>query len=260
MSGRAKNDEFDERLSRVGLMLDSLSGGMRAVNQRTQVMVGLRDILRQVKALAAEEGADSAEELAKCVVERQSKLEMQVAAGTITKAKRGQEEVVIAELSELARVCAVDGFAAVEARYGQMVASIAPETQEIESKNVWGYYAKMQGGDWPKRFECEVARYGVRLQLKGIAAENETIQFFIPMLGRNRRTDVYVFSDGEFNEEAVDYCTSISGTFTCLDMEFAGTYDIFVGPRLIIFERWEFDKLGNRLNDKGETKMCCSCR
>ena len=127
-------------------------------------------------------------------------------------------------------------------------------------ENVWGYYAKMQGGDWPKRFECEVARYGVRLQLKGIAVENETIQFFIPMLGRNRRADVYVLSDGEFNEEAVDYFTSVSGTLTCLDMEFAGTYDIFVGPRLIIFERWEFDKLGNRLNGKGETKMCCSCR
>ena len=144
VSGRAKNTEFDERLSLVGLMLDSLCGGMRAVNQRTQVMVGLRDILRQVKALAAEEGADSAEELAKCVVERQSKLEMQVAAGTITKAKRGQEEAVIAELSELARVCAGDGFAAVEARYGQMVASIAPETQKIDSKLV-NAFALIQG-------------------------------------------------------------------------------------------------------------------
>ena len=144
VSGRAKNTEFDERLSLVGLMLDSLCGGMRAVNQRTQVMVGLRDILSQVKALAAEEDADSAEELAKCVVERQSKLEMQVAAGTITKAKRGQEEAVIAELSELARVCAADGFAAVEARYGQMVASIAPETQEIESKLV-NAFAFIQG-------------------------------------------------------------------------------------------------------------------
>ena len=127
-------------------------------------------------------------------------------------------------------------------------------------ENVWGYWAKMHGGDWPKRFECEEARYGVRLQLKGVAVENETIQFFIPMMGRNRRADVYVFTDGKFNEEAADYFTSVSGTFTCLDMEFAGTYDIYVGPRLIIFERWEFDKLGNRLNGKGETKMCCSCR
>ena len=127
-------------------------------------------------------------------------------------------------------------------------------------ENAWGYYAKMQGNDWPKRFECEQARYGVQLQLRGVAVENETIQFFIPMMGRSRRADVYIFADGKFNEEAADYFTSVSGTFTCLDMEFAGTYDIFVGPRLIIFERWEFDKLGNRLNGKGETKMCCSCR
>ena len=85
VSGRAKNTEFDERLSLVGLMLDSLCGGMRAVNQRTQVMVGLRDILSQVKA-----------------------------------------------------------FAAVEARYGQMVASIAPETQKIDSKLV-NAFALIQG-------------------------------------------------------------------------------------------------------------------
>ena len=144
VSERAKNAEFDERLSLVGLMLDSLCGGMRAVNQDTQVMVSLRDVLREVKAQAAEEGTDSAEALAKCVIERQSRLEMQVAAGTITKAKRTQEEEVISQLGELARVCSAEGFGAVEALYGQMVGAIAPKTQEIESRLV-NAFAFLQG-------------------------------------------------------------------------------------------------------------------
>lgn len=131
---------------------------------------------------------------------------------------------------------------------------------ECRFENVWAYYAKMKGGKWPQRFCAEDARLGVRLQLRGITVESKDVQFFIPMTGRNRTADVYLFADGEVNDEAADYFTSVSGTFTCLDMEFAGTYDILVGPRLVIFERWEFDKLGNRLNGKGETKMCCSCR
>lgn len=127
-------------------------------------------------------------------------------------------------------------------------------------ENVWAYYAKMKGGKWPQRFCAEDARLGIRLQLRGIAVESKEVQFFIPMTGRNRTADVYLFADGKVNDNAADYFTSVSGTFTCLDMTFAGTYDIYVGPRLVIFERWEFDKLGNRLNGKGETKMCCSCR
>lgn len=127
-------------------------------------------------------------------------------------------------------------------------------------ENVWAYYAKMKGGKWPQRFCAEDARLGIRLQLRGIAVESKEVQFFIPMSGRNRTADVYLFADGKINDNAADYFTSVSGTFTCLDMTFAGTYDIYVGPRLVIFERWEFDKLGNRLNGKGETKMCCSCR
>ena len=131
---------------------------------------------------------------------------------------------------------------------------------ECRFENAWGYYAKMKGEKWPLRFKAEDMRLGIRLQLRGIAVESEDIQFFIPMTGRNRKGDIYVFADGEINEEGLDYFTSVSGRFTCLDLKFEGTYDILVGPRLIVFERWEFDKLGNRLNGKGETKMCCSCR
>ena len=127
-------------------------------------------------------------------------------------------------------------------------------------ENVWGYLSKIRGGKWLERFDADEKRLQVRLQLKGIMVENETIQFFIPMMGRNRRADVYVFGDGKVNEGGLEYFTSVSGTFTCLDMEFAGSYDILVGPFTIVFERWEFDKMGNRLNGKGETKMCCSCR
>lgn len=127
-------------------------------------------------------------------------------------------------------------------------------------ENVWGYWAKLKHPEWPSRFHAERGRLGVRLQLRGITVEGKSLQFYIPMTGRNRRADVFEFVDGNVNEAALDYFTSVSGSFTCLDMEFAGTYDIFVGPRLIVFERWEFDKLGNRLNGKGETKMCCKCR
>ena len=130
---RAEKAEFDERLSILGLMLDSLCGSMKAVNDQTKMLVGVRDALREVKAEVAD-GGDGAEALAAHVVAKQSQLEMQVAAGTITKAKRSLAEALLNELAACERVCAADSFTAVEARYGQSVADLAPSVQDIEAR------------------------------------------------------------------------------------------------------------------------------
>ena len=130
---RAQGAEFDERLSILGLMLDSLCGSMRAVNDATKVAVGVRGALRDVRAHVAE-GADASEELSSRVVERQSQLEMQIAAGTITKAKRSVAERIIAELDECARTVAVDSFSAAETRYEKLVSSLAPQVRDVESR------------------------------------------------------------------------------------------------------------------------------
>ena len=64
----------------------------------------------------------------------QSQLEMQVAAGTITKAKRERMEQVVAELACMARVAESGGFSAVEKAFAVLVGEISPITQAIESQ------------------------------------------------------------------------------------------------------------------------------
>lgn len=130
---RARKAEFDERLSVLGLMLDSLCGSMRAVNETTKMLVAVRDVLRDVRARVSE-GESAAGFLYACATERQSQLEVRIAAGTATKAGRSAAERVIAELGECARVAESVSFSAVEKRYSEQVASIASRVAEIEAR------------------------------------------------------------------------------------------------------------------------------
>ncbi len=131
---RAQGAEFDERLSLIGLMLDSLCGSMRAINQKTALLVELRDVLRDAKACVVDSGANAAADLKSRARTLQSQLEMQVAAGTITKAKRERMEQVVAELACMARVAESGGFSAVEKAFAVLVGEISPIMQAIESQ------------------------------------------------------------------------------------------------------------------------------
>ena len=134
---RARAAEFDERLSIVGLLLDALGGDMRSIVFDTDVLVALRDDLRAVKAAVAE-GADGAELLEATRAERLSRLELSVAAGTVTADKRDKLEREVDALGDYLRICqkapgpADEKFAAVEAWFTEGAKTMKPRAARIE--------------------------------------------------------------------------------------------------------------------------------
>ncbi len=134
---RARSAEFDERLSIVGLLLDALGEDMKSIMFDTDVLVALRDDLRAVKAAVAQ-GADGAERLEAVRAERLSRLELSVAAGTVTADKRDKLEREVEMLGDYLRICqkapgpADEKFAAVEAWFAEGASTMAPRAERIE--------------------------------------------------------------------------------------------------------------------------------
>lgn len=136
---RARDAEFDERLSIIGLMLDALCADMRAVMFDTDVLVSVRDDLREVKAGVAA-GSDGAELLDGMRDERQSRLELSVAAGVVTSGKRDRLEREIDLLGDYLRICQKapgspdEKFAAVEAWFTEATQTLRPRADQVETK------------------------------------------------------------------------------------------------------------------------------
>lgn len=124
--------------------------------------------------------------------------------------------------------------------------------------NAWAYWARMQHKRWADRFEPERMMRDVVFTANGVLIEKDGLEVVIsvPVSGKRKRADVLVFRENGFNEAAAEQVASINGAFTCSDMSFDGTYDIFVSDRLLIFEEWELDTLGYRKNDKRASKSC----
>ena len=99
MVQRAKDAEFDERLSLLGLLLDALEPRFRAIMSRTDVVLAVRDDLRAVKQ-SASEGEAPVVSLANIISQKQGLLDALCAGGTSSKSKRA---VMRAEIAELER-------------------------------------------------------------------------------------------------------------------------------------------------------------
>lgn len=132
---RAEAAEFDERLSLIGLLLDAVCGDMGDVVAETDMLVALRDDLRAVKE-QAEAGGNAHALLEEKRAERMSQLELSVAAGTISKARRGVIEAELAELGALAQVAEGADFAAVEAAFAQRAGGMSARSAAVEAKLV----------------------------------------------------------------------------------------------------------------------------
>ena len=122
--------------------------------------------------------------------------------------------------------------------------------------NVWAYWARMQHKRWVERFESDRMMRDVPFTANGILIEKEGLELVIavPVSGKRKRADVFVFPENGFNEAAADQVASLNGTFACAGMAFDGTYDVFVSDRALILEQWELDKMGYRKNDKRASK------
>ena len=94
---RAWEAPFDERLSLIGLLLDSLEAEQREVMERTDVLLGVRDSLRGVKEALAE-GAEVRAALDAALAAKERALEMLAASGGASKVRR---RVLIEEVALL---------------------------------------------------------------------------------------------------------------------------------------------------------------
>ncbi len=94
---RAKDAEFDERLSLLGLLLDALEPRFRAIMNRTDVVLAVRDDLRTVKQ-SVSEGEAPVGSLANIISQKQDLLDALCAGGTSSKSKRAVMRAGIAEL------------------------------------------------------------------------------------------------------------------------------------------------------------------
>ena len=143
---RAREAEFDERLSLVGLLVDALTSEQAAIMDKTDVLVALRDDLREVKRRVTEEGARTVALLDELIAAKEGRIEMLVASGGASRQRRRAIEHERAQLMlyRAAAEAAPDAgapaagdvgtaFAAVQERFARD-ADLSAETANEESR------------------------------------------------------------------------------------------------------------------------------
>ncbi len=78
---RARSAEFDERIALIGLILDSLSGSLSENLELKDILMNVRDILRNIKEQLAS-GADVTEALSEAISSKESELTRRLGSGT----------------------------------------------------------------------------------------------------------------------------------------------------------------------------------
>jgi len=131
-------------------------------------------------------------------------------------------------------------------------------------ENAWGYWAKMKHPrEWADRFEAlQVARDVSYVGAYGLPIECNGVDMVWPLSGEggmDKCCDVYVFADDSFNDAACEFMLSIGGTFVVADMTLEGSFDVYRGPGLVVFEKWDTDETGHRLNRKRQM-TCVHCK
>lgn len=124
------------------------------------------------------------------------------------------------------------------------------EDDACRFENLWAAWAKLTHKRWAKRFEPLQTVEGAKLSDKGVFLEGEHAQILIPVQGRNRPIDVYVFGEDGFNSEAADLYLCVNGSFECFGMKIEGTFDVYVAERMVLIEMWEMDEAGRRVSSK----------
>ena len=135
---RAKEAAFDERLSLLGLLLDSLGHDFRKVMNRTDVLLAVRDDLRDAKERVVEGGITPQVALNRIVSEKERQLELLVASGSASKSKRNRIRAEREMLVGYARECSVAAssagdFSAVETLFSRD-SDMAGVTASTESR------------------------------------------------------------------------------------------------------------------------------
>ena len=155
---RAEKAEFDERLALLGLLLDSVATSCKAALDQENVVIELRDMLREAKGELL--GGASVEEAVQLPLrKREDALERKVASGTAKPEWIRRESLVVRNLRLLVDECELSGtmqgeaaFNTINAAYRKQVNAIKPLVDEANAKmnnafdfveHVWGNVREM---------------------------------------------------------------------------------------------------------------------
>lgn len=105
---RARGAEFDERVALLGLMLDAVANACAHALEQEEVVISLRDILRDAKP-ALLEGASIDETVGIVASTREQALARKVASGTAKPSYERKESLVIVKLKHLMEQCRARG-------------------------------------------------------------------------------------------------------------------------------------------------------
>lgn len=129
---RARGAEFDERVALLGLMLDAVSTSCAHALEQEEVVIELRDILRDAKPRLLE-GAAVDDTVGVVISAREQSLARKVASGTAKPSFERKEGLVIAKLKRLMEQCRLagtvvgeDAFATISDAYRDEVNAIDP--------------------------------------------------------------------------------------------------------------------------------------
>jgi hypothetical protein len=138
---RAAQAPFDERLSLLGLLLDAVVGDMKDALLHEDVLMGLRDVLRDMKKRISEDDEDVLIVMQDAIQARTVALQTALASNSITRTKRDQAEVIIKKLIVLEEMVKRDhttgpkvDFSEVEQLFGAETMLLKSETDRVENE------------------------------------------------------------------------------------------------------------------------------
>ncbi|MBQ1502040.1 MAG: AAA family ATPase [Firmicutes bacterium] len=129
---RAKEAQFDERLSLLGLLLDSISADLRTVCNSEQIVLGLLDALKKVKADLSRPKADAAAALQKQLDQKQLLLDAGIRASSLSPDARYISRSVIAALEQQNVMIAKEKPATPAAAFKLIKADYDKRTKELQ--------------------------------------------------------------------------------------------------------------------------------
>lgn len=128
---RARGAEFDERVALLGLMLDAVATSCARALEQEEVVIELRDILRDAKPRLLE-GATVDDTVGVVTSAREQSLARKVASGTAKPSFERKEGLVIAKLKRLMETCRLENTVVGEAAFETISDAYRDEVNAID--------------------------------------------------------------------------------------------------------------------------------
>ena len=136
---RAKEAQFDERLSLVGLMLDCVHEDLRNVIEEEDLLRACVERIKQFRETSKAEKADPKDEMDKMIAQEEKDLEATRVSGALSQTERIRRQKTIIFLGELAAKIigekdAEAAFKLVKEKYNNRVKMLSKQAEEAKKK------------------------------------------------------------------------------------------------------------------------------